>query len=333
MHARTIRRVVTRRTSIAALGAATALLIAGCGSGGDSSGTSISGGAAAKTTVTVGLIPILDVAPVYLGIDKGFFAEEGLELKTELAQGGAAIIPGVVSGQYQFGFSNTTSLLLATDKGLPVKVVASGNQATAYPEKDFAGILVPSGSAIKSAKDLAGKKVAVNTLNNINTTTINEIVRKDGGDPSGIQYVELAFPDIPAAVSKGDVDAGQVVEPFLASGTGQGMTNIGSNYAGTAPNLQVAMYFTSVPYMQQNAETVTKFTKAMNKSLAYAQEHADEAREILTKYTKIDEKTRAAVTLPQWSEQINTETVNLLADLGTTDGLFESKPDVTKLLP
>ena len=30
------------------------------------------------------------------------------------------------------------------------------------------------------------------------------------------------------------------------------------------------MYFTSVPYMQQNAETVTKFTKAMNKSLAYA---------------------------------------------------------------
>ena len=113
---------------------------------------------------------------------------------------------------------------------------------------------MPSGSAIKSAKDLAGKKVAVNTLNNINTTTINEIVRKDGGDPSGIQYVELAFPDIPAAVSKGDVDAGQVVEPFLASGTGQGMTNIGSNYAGTAPNLQVAMYFTSVPYMQQNAD-------------------------------------------------------------------------------
>ena len=172
---------------------------------------------------------------------------------------------------------------------------------------------MPSGSAIKTPKDLAGKKVAVNTLNNINTTTINEIVRKDGGDPSGIQYVELAFPDIPAAVSKGDVDAGQVVEPFLASGTGQGMTNIGSNYAGTAPNLQVAMYFTSVPYMQQNAETVTKFTKAINKSLAYAQEHPDEAREVLTKYTKIDEKTRAAVTLPQWSEQINTETVNLLA--------------------
>ena len=162
---------------------------------------------------------------------------------------------------------------------------------------------------------------------------LDEMVRQAGGDPSGIQYVELGFPDIPAAVQKGDVAAGQVVEPFLTTGTGQGLKNIGSNYAGVQPSLQVALYFTAVPYMQQNAETVTKFKAAMNKSLSYAQAHPDEARAILTKYTKLDDKTRAALTLPQWNEQINTESVNLLADLGTQDKLFKSKPDVTKLLP
>jgi NitT/TauT family transport system substrate-binding protein len=337
MHGTTpARSTVTRRSALVALGAATAVLLAACGSG-DSSSTDAgsTGGATGgeMTSITVGVIPIVDVAPLYLGIDKKFFADEGLEVKTELAQGGAAIIPAVVSGQYQFGFSNTTSLLLATDKGLPVKVVTSGNQATTDPAKDFAGILVKADSPIKSPKDLAGKKVAVNTLNNINTTTINKLVRDDGGDPSTIQYVELAFPDTPAAVAKGDVDAGQVVEPFLTTGTEQGMTNLGSNYAGVQPSLQVAMYFTSTPYMQQNAETVTKFTNAMNKSLAYAQEHPDEARAILANYTKLDEKTRAALTLPQWNQEINTDSVNLLADLGTQDGLFKSKPDVATLLP
>ncbi len=332
------RRGLTRRTSIAAVGAAAALLLAACGSsdntssGGTSSATGSAGGGS-MTTVSVGVIPILDVAPIYLGIDKGFFKDAGLDVKTELAQGGAAIVPGVVSGQYQFGFSNTTSLLLATDKGLPIKVIASGNQATTDPANDFAGILVKADSPIKSPKDLAGKKVAVNTLNNINTTTINKLVRDDGGDPSTITYVELAFPDTPAAVAKGDVDAGQVVEPFLTAGTEQGMRNLGSNYAGVQPNLQVAMYFTSQQYIQSNPDQVKAFTDAMNKSLTYAQDHPDEARAILLKYTKIDEATTKKVHLPQWSQQINTDSVKLLADLGTQDKLFSSSPDLTKLLP
>src|SRR5882757_2769438 len=62
--------------------------------------------------VKVGVIPIIDVAPVYLGKQQGFFSKRNIELTMELAQGGAAIVPAVVSGQYQFGFSNVVSLML-----------------------------------------------------------------------------------------------------------------------------------------------------------------------------------------------------------------------------
>src|SRR5690606_33458225 len=79
------------------------------------------------TPVTVGVIPIVDVAPIYLGVDQGFFEDEGLDVTLELAQGGAAIVPAVVSGDYQFGFSNNTSLLVGSSKGLPLKAVAAGN--------------------------------------------------------------------------------------------------------------------------------------------------------------------------------------------------------------
>ncbi|MFV0462134.1 MAG: ABC transporter substrate-binding protein [Nostocoides sp.] len=332
----TPRRTFTRRTSIASAGAvAAALLLAACGSdsGSTASSSSGAGGSGTLTTVSIGLIPILDVAPAYLGIDKGFFKDEGLDLKPELAQGGAAIVPGVVSNQYQFGFSNTTSLLLATDKGLPIKAIASGNQSTTDSADDFAGVLVKADSAIKSPKDLAGKKVAVNTLNNINTTTVKELVRKDGGDPSTINFVELAFPDTPAAVLKGDVDAGQVVEPFLTTGIDQGLRTIGSNYAGIEPNLQVALYFASQAYIQSNPDQAKAFTAAMNKSLTYAQDHPDEARAILLKYTKIEDATTKKVHLPVWTDQINTDSVKMLADLGTQDKLFSNTPDVTKLLP
>jgi NitT/TauT family transport system substrate-binding protein len=74
-----------------------------------------------------GVIPIADVAPLYLGIEKGFFEEDSLEIEPVLAEGGAAIVPAVVSGADQIGFSNTTSLLIASSKGLPVQIISHGD--------------------------------------------------------------------------------------------------------------------------------------------------------------------------------------------------------------
>jgi len=328
MHRR-ITRVSTRRAALAALALAVPLAVSACG-GSDSPSGSATGG---TTTLKVGVIPIIDVAPIYLGINKGFFKDAGLDLKLETAQGGAAIVPGVVSGQYQFGFSNTVSLLLASSKGLKLKAVTAGVSSTGTEGKDFGGVIVRGDSAIKSAADLAGKKIAVNTLNNINTTTINEVVRKAGGDPSKITYVELAFSDIVAAIAKGDVDAGQVVEPFLTTATQQGDRQVVSNYAGTDPNLAVAMYFTSQDYAQKNPKVVEAFTTAMNKSLTYAQEHPDEVRAVLSSYTKIDPKVQQAVILPRWSSAIDKASVQKLADLSQKDGFLTATPDITALLP
>jgi NitT/TauT family transport system substrate-binding protein len=103
---------------------------------------------------------------------------------------------------------------------LPLKVVSAGVASTGQIGKDFGAVLVKSSSPIKGAANLAGKRIVVNTLNNINTTTVNRVVATAGADPSKITYVELTFPDIAPAVAKGDVDAGQVVESSSASTMG-----------------------------------------------------------------------------------------------------------------
>jgi NitT/TauT family transport system substrate-binding protein len=322
-------RRILRRVAAATLVLSTPLALAACGSGGSSGGSAGSG----TTKVKVGVIPILDVAPIYLGIKKGFFKDQHLSVSLETAQGGAAIVPGVVSGQYQFGFSNTTSLLLAGSQGLPLKVVSSGVASTGSTSKDFGGVIVKGNSSIRSAKDLAGKRIAVNTLKNINTTTVNKVVRDAGGDPSTIKYVELAFPDIVAAVAKGDVDAGQVVEPFLTIAKQSGDRQVAANYAGTDPNLEVGMYFTSKSYAAKDAKAVTEFTSAMRKSLSYADSHPSEVRSILKTYTDIDPKVQKAVTLPKWPATVDKGSVQTLATLAEQDKLFTKKPDLTSLLP
>jgi NitT/TauT family transport system substrate-binding protein len=327
MHLRDLGRASRRGIAVAAL-LTLPLALTACG--GSDSG---SDGAGGTTKISVGVIPIVDVAPIYLGIDQGFFKDEGLDLKLETAQGGAAIVPGVMSDQYQFGFSNSVSLLLAGSKGLKLKAVAAGVASTGKDGADFGGVVVPADSEIKTAADLAGKKIAVNTLNNINTVTINEAVRAAGGDPSGISYVELPFPDIAPAVAKGDVDAGQVVEPFLTIATGQGDRQVSSNYVATDPALMVGLYFTSETYAEKNPEVVKEFTSAMNKSLEYASSHPDEVRAILSTYTDIDAAVQKDMVLPNWPSEINTESIDKLGQLMTDDGLVDSEPDTSALLP
>ena len=73
------------------------------------------------------------------------------------------------------------------------------------------------GSAIKSAKDLEGKKVAVNTLKNIGDTAVRESVRKAGGDPAKVKFVELPFDQMPAALDERAGRRRLVVEPALAT--------------------------------------------------------------------------------------------------------------------
>jgi len=127
--------------------------------------------------VNVGVIAILDVAPIYLGKQQGFFSRRNIDLNLQTAQGGATIVPAVVSGQYQFGFSNVVSLLLAQSRKLPIKVVANGVNSTGDKAKDFGGIVVKDAS-ITSAKQLEGKKVATNTLKNIVDTSVKQIVKR-----------------------------------------------------------------------------------------------------------------------------------------------------------
>jgi NitT/TauT family transport system substrate-binding protein len=301
---------------------------AGCGSSGDDSGEA-SGG---TQRVKVGVIPIVDVAPIYLGKQKGFFTNRNIELTLETGQGGAAIVPGVVSGQFQFGFSNITSLLIARERGLPLKVVSNGVASTGKEKADYSGV-VTRDDAIKTAADLEGKQVAVNTLKNIGDSTVRASVRKAGGDPSSIKFVELPFPDMPAALEAGRVDAIWVVEPFLSAAVGAGGRDIASNYVDTAPDLTVAVYFTSEQLTKNDPDLVKRFTEAMTESLAYADAHPDEARQVLTSYTQIDEAVIQELTLPKWPPDINRASVETLANLAVQDGLVTKQPDLAALLP
>jgi NitT/TauT family transport system substrate-binding protein len=318
-----------KKLSVAIL-AATLLSLTACGGTSPAAKTAGEGG---LTPIKVGVITITDAAAAYVGVDQRFFEEEGLKAELVPAQGGAAIVPLVVSGGADFGFSNVTSLIIGRSKGLPLQIVSAGNATTGIEGKDFADVLVKGGSGIEDAADLVGKKIAVNTLNNISDTTVRAAIEAAGADGSNVTFVEMPFPDMRAALEKGNVDAVATVEPFRSMILEDKTHSAVSNYATPLTDLMVTAYFTSEQVAAQKPEVVEAFKRAMSKSLKYSDEHPDAVRKILPEFTAMDADLVNRIVLPRFPSQVNRDSVNEVAELALKNGLIDKLPDMEKFIP
>ncbi len=308
-----------------------ATAFAACGDD-EGSGGGDSADAQEPVTLQVGVIPIADVAPLYVGMEQGFFEEEGITIGPNLAEGGAAIVPAVIAGDNDIGFSNTTSLVIAASKDLPVQIVSQGVQAGKGADDAFDGLFVRKGGPIREVEDLAGKTISVNNLNNVGPLTINNALEERGVDPKTVKYLEVPFPDAVAALKARRVDAIWVVEPFRSQAEGEGFEVLLNPFEEAAPNYTVANYFSSREYIERNPEVVARFVRAIDRSLEHSQTHPEDVRKAVLSYTQIPEDVAKGMVLPTWTPGVRDQDIQLTVDLADKYGYIEEKPEVGELV-
>ena len=263
-----------------------------------------------------------------LGIDEGIFAKHKLKVELQSGQGGAAMLPAVSTGTMNFSVGNPLSVLLAKNKGLDMKIV-SGYSNSLPTGDDINGVVAKAGSGITSAKDLVGKKVAVNTLNAQGDLTIKEVVSKQGGDPNAVQFLELPFQDMGAQLAKGNADAVWVPEPFLSKLLAEGNKLVTYNNQAALPGLSTMVTFTSGGYAQQNPQVVADFKAAMTETLALAQSNPDKVRALLPAFMKMPEAVAKKLRLEEFNGKLDEPTLGKLGELMAKYGIVPSTPDVS----
>jgi NitT/TauT family transport system substrate-binding protein len=326
---------------VGAVGLGGAVLLGACGdddSGGtsadDQSGDSTDHGASGELThANLGLLPITDVAPLFLGRDQGIFADHGLEIEPKFAEGGAVILPSVLSGEFDIGFSNIVSLLLLQSQGQEFTILAGGGLTATGDDPDYSQMIVLEDSPLETLADLSGKKVAINTLNNALQIVVKAAVDKAGGDPDSIDFREFPFPEMAAVLQAGEVDAIQHNEPFQTILQKEGgVRTLGQPFVDVAPGEVLAFYF--VKGSDADSDLATGFRDGMAEANAFAAGHEAEARAIIPEYTEITPEIAADVILPPWAEDsVKRSSLEVYAELMTQYGLAEETPDFEALLP
>lgn len=316
--------------SLASLAASLAVVLTGCGSGNPTAGTGgqPGPGTGQPVSIKVGDVEGSPASFLTFGVQKGFFRDRGLDVQVVPQQGGAAIIPGLVSGDLQIGGSNAVSMLLARSRGLKVQIIAPGTSVGTDPDKDFSAVVVAGDSPIASARDLAGKTIGVNTLKNVNDIVIKSYLESQNADISSVRFLEMPFPAMVAAVIQHRVDAALVIEPFVATALSQGARIVFRPYVQAKPNLAIGTYSATEEYIRQNPAVVKAFREAAAQTASYVTEHPDEYRGKLPTIAKLAPELAPKVNIPVWSQGVDLESLEFFADRMVRYGLVSTKPDV-----
>ena len=177
-------------------------------------------------------------------------------------------------------------------------------------------IIVGKDAPIKSAKDLEGKTVAVNTLNNIVHLMAMAWVDKNGGNSAKIKFVEVPFPQMEPAIVAGKVDAISVQEPFAAVAARRPETRVLSNpWGDVLPKFLIASWFASEKWIQKNPATAQAFVRAINKGVDAIRADKESGRAAMIKWAGLNPDLAGKIGLPSFEKGINEQDVQVTMDL------------------
>ena len=265
---------LTRRSFVGSAAAVAGLALAGCSGKTDQPAMTEE-----RTPITFCLdwTPNTNHTGLYVAQEKGFFAEEGLEVTiVQPPEDGAEAMVGMGQAQLGVSFQDYIANSLAAGNNT-IKAVA------AIIQHNTSGIMSRKDDGITTAKLMEGHTYATWQLP-VEQATIKQVVEADGGDYSKIKMVSNTFDDEVAALKTGDVDTIWVYEGWSVQNAI--VQDYPINYFSFISIDEVLDYYTPViaantDYCAQNPEVVKAFLRAAKKGYEYAISDPDGAAEIL----------------------------------------------------
>jgi NitT/TauT family transport system substrate-binding protein len=291
-------------------------------------------GHTAALTLTIGVSPTISSADVLYAEYAGLFKKEGLSVTTSVnATSGAATFPELLNGQLDVTVVDPVSPILAIGQGVPLDIVAQGNIMAKSSTKNYCGIVVKAGSGINSVKDLAGKTIAVNSLDSVLQLEAEAMIKAGGGNPSATQFVEVPPPSEINAVAQGQVAGFVNVEPLLTEGAAAGLTTLAHPPASLG-GLPQDVLVTSSAFAKAHKSVIKKFSTAMSLANAALAKHPGLIQLTAVAENELSSTLANEIILPVSAKgTVTAADVNKLEGLMLQDGFMSSRIPASKILP
>lgn len=227
-------------------------------------------------TLPVGFVPNVQFAPFYVGLEKGFFSEQRIDLKLDHSME-TDTVALVGADKLPFGICSGEQVLLGLNQGLSLKYILNWYQR--YP----VGIVSLADANIKSVTDLKGKKVGIPVLSGASYIGLEALLLENQMKDQDLKLESVGYSQVEMLTS-GKIDAAVIYvanEPVQLQllGFSTDLIRVSDSISMIGNGL-----ITNEKTLKENPDLVKRMTAALVNSIKYTEANPDEAYEICKKY-------------------------------------------------
>lgn len=280
-------------------------------------------------------------APMYIAINEGFFEEEGLSIDLSTGQGADKTMQQLLSGNVDIGFSGPEQVVYIYNQGREDYPVVFAQ----LTQKDGSFLVGREEESDFDWKSLKGKELIGGRPGGIPEMALEYVLKANDLDPTDdvSMVTNIDFTATAGAFKSGTGEYVALFEPTASMLEQEGSGHIVASIGESAGNIAYTCFYTTKSYMDENPETIQKFTNAIYKAQQWFATHSDEEvadaiisffpgtdKEIIisvvSNYREID----AIASTPEVSE----EGLNKLMDIiqGYDSSLITERPDFNTIV-
>ena len=229
------------------------------------------------------LYDIPGTIPIHVGLKRGFYREEGLDITWVNFAGGGETVRGVLTGGMPFGQTSVTAPIIAFEKGEDIRLVSGNDNMTPIV------FVVRADSPLKKIQDLKGKKVGFSRPGAVTHYLVLKSLREAPGiDPRDVEIVPVGGPPAAwAAVKGGVVDAGWSSFPLLSKILAEGEARILWRSSDFIPDFVETGIMSSPRMIKEKGDIINAFLQAHQKAIDFVHKEPEETAKIWAEALKI----------------------------------------------
>ena len=318
-----------------------ALLVPAC----QATGTAATGQAPSGTSITVGVVPSVDNAPLRVAVNDGLFRQHGLNVTIKTFSSLSPEVKALASGQIDIAAGDYVDFfyLQATGKA-SLHLVADGYDATS----SIMEVLTEPGSGVTTPSDLAGKTVATplaqlipagsggyahdNVPYSLETLATESVLQSDGVSPATITWKPTPAQNMIQELSSGQVTAILVTEPYILQAESQlGAVEVLDSLSAETASLPLSGYFSLASYSRTHTPAVGAFQAALSTAQADSAIRGP-VQAVLPSFTGIKARQASLVTLGSYPTFLNVGQVQRVAGLMYDSGMITNPLNINTLI-
>ncbi|MBA3329322.1 MAG: ABC transporter substrate-binding protein [Actinobacteria bacterium] len=297
------------------------LLVITAGAGGSAAGRTPS-----LTTVKIAVLPLEPTALGFYAKHRGFFRKQGIDPQIAVFADPTQIAAAVLSGEAHFSSFSTGGLAILKSRGAPVRLVAAG--ALYRPEAPTAALVAGPGKTITRARDLIGKRIAIDATNTIAHIALLKWLKRNGVSADDVRLSEIPFAQMLGPLRRGTVDAAVLPEPFLTLAIQRGARRVANTSDAVCP--QDCLLTVWMGRRDADPELAARFRNAIQAAGVWANQKKNDRASgaILARYAPIDAAVIEKMARTRFSERLRPALaqpwIDVFAEFGVIPASFSA---------